>query len=277
MIERPRIFARASMLWLSTVVAWALLTAPSQAQMPTPDPAIYAPDYATLINQDTFLRQSMRPVTPQERTRERKRAHRPRRATARELRRLRYASRESVTAALRPLLIDRLTDGFDARWDESFRDDIERKVNDGTYLRGFASGIKETHGQARNLADAASVATLMLFGAYELEQGSAPQLDARGARRYILDNRQTFAQHRRLRRMTAPAKQREAETLGTIAVHALSFQAAMYAFAAQGTAEASFAAGYLDRNRQLIREFLRKQLHFDVTAYRLTSKGFVRS
>ena len=274
MLERPATLRRMGSVWLLTVVGLALAAVPGQAQLPTPDPAIYAPDYASLINQDTFLRQSMRPVTSQERSRQR--THRSRRPTARELGRLRFSSRESVTAALRPLLIDRLTDGFDARWDQSFRDDIQLKVNDGTYLRAFAAGIKETHAQPRNLADAASVATLMLFGAYELEQGSAPQLNVRGARRYLLDNRQAFAQHPRLRRMSASAKQREAETLGTIAVHALSFQAAMHAFAEQGTAEASFAAGYLDRNRQLIREFLRKQMHFDVTAYRLTSKGFLR-
>ena len=148
-------------------------------------------------------------------------------------------------------------------------------MNDGTYLRGFADGVEETHGQPRNLADAASVATLMLFAAYGLEQGSALQLNIRGARRYLLDNRQAFAKHPRLRGMSDAAKQREAETLGTIAWQALSFQAAMYAFAAQGDNEASFAAGYLDRNRQLIRQFLREQLHFDVTAYRLTSKRFV--
>ena len=277
MLERRATFARVGFLWLLTAVALVLVAAPSQAQIPTPDPAIYAPDYATLINQDTFLRQSMRPVTPQERSRQRKRKHPPRRANARELRRLRYTSRESVTAALRPLLIDRLTAGFDARWDESFRNDIALNVNNGTYLQGFAAGIHETHSQPSNLADAASVATLMLFSAYELEQGSTPQIDARGARRFILDNRQVFAQHPRLRRMSDSAKQREAETLGTIAVQALSFQAAMYAFADQGTAEASFAAGYLDRNRQLIQEFLRKQLHFDATGYRLTSKGFVRA
>ena len=274
---RPATVTRVCSLSLLTVIALALTPAPGQAQIATPDPAIYAPDYATLINQGTFLRQSMRPVTPQERSRERKRTNnRPRRASERELRRLRYSSRQSVTAALRPKLIDRLTNGFDARWDESFRDDIQTKVNDGTYLRGFAAGIEETHGQPRNLADAASVATLMLFGAYELEQGSAPQLNVRGARRYILDNRQAFAKHPRLQRMSDASKQREAETLATIAVQALSFQASMYAFAAQGDNEASFAAGYLDRNRQLIRQFLRKQLHFDVTAYRLTSKGFIR-
>ena len=276
MPKRPATVTRVCSLWLITVSALALTAAHGQAQIATPDPAIYAPDYATLINQDTFLRQSMRPVTPQERSRRRERTNRPRRATGRELRRLRYSSSESVTAALRPTLIDRLTNGFDARWDESFRNDIQANVNDGTYLRGFAAGLEENHGQRRNLADAASVATLMLFGAYELEQGSAPQLDVRGARRYILDNRQAFARNPRLRRMSDASKQREAETLATIAVQALSFQVAMYAFAAQGDDEASFAAGYLDRNRQLIREFLRKQLHFDVTAYRLTSKGFVQ-
>ena len=93
-------------LWMSAVIAFALTAAPSQAQIGTPDPAIHAPDYATLINQDTFLRQSMRPVTPQERSRQRKRTNRPRRATVRELRRLRYSSRVSVTAALRPMLLD---------------------------------------------------------------------------------------------------------------------------------------------------------------------------
>jgi hypothetical protein len=255
----------------------AAIATPSRAQISTPDPAIYAPDYATLINQATFLRQSMRPVTVQERSRRRKAPNRPRRATARELHRLRYVSRPSVTVALRPLLIDRLTNGFDARWDQSFRDDIQTNVNDGVYLRGFAAGIHELNAQPRNLADTASVATLMLVGAYDLEQGSAPRLNARGARRYVLDNRQVFAKRSRLRRMSDSAKQREAETLATIAMQALSYQVAMYAFAAQGDAEASFAAGYLDRNRQLIRQFLRKQLHFDVTAYRLTSKGFVRS
>jgi hypothetical protein len=264
-------------LCLLALAALAVSAAPSRAQIATPDPAIYAPDYATLINQATFLRQSMRPTTPQERSRQRERPNRPRLATAGELRRLRYAASRSVTAALRPRLIDRLTNGFDARWDQSFRDDIQARVNDGTYLRGFAAGIDELHGQPRNLADAASVATLMLVGAHELEQGSAPRLNVWGARRYILDNRQVFAKRSRLRGMSDSVKQREAETLATIAVQALSFQVAMYAFAAQGDAEASFAAGYLDRNRELIRQFLRNQLHFDVTAYRLTSKGFIPS
>lgn len=65
---------------LATAALWA--AAPAQAQIPTPDPAVFAPDYARVITQDQLLRDALR-QPGQKALRERERAKRRRNAKQR--------------------------------------------------------------------------------------------------------------------------------------------------------------------------------------------------
>jgi hypothetical protein len=82
----------------------ALSAAPAAAQLPTPDPAIYVPDYGAMIVQDTFLRQALgQPGSgtkaPKKKASKRKPAP-PKRPTARQRATLRFGADANVSTAV---------------------------------------------------------------------------------------------------------------------------------------------------------------------------------
>jgi|GEM_PF-3986799 hypothetical protein len=240
---------------LGAVLA-ALTAAPAAAQLPTPDPAIYVPNYAEMIAQNTFLRQSLgqpgggtrAPRKPPKKARSKVKT-----PTAAQRKTLRFGDDASVSAEVNQFFVE----NFAAPGVPP-----ETVVTDLNRLREMgAADLKGLGWSRRHLGDVAAYA---LFVSYLVANQTtrAPKQGVRLLRRAVTDE---LALDKAVRRRSDGEQQRLAELLLLRVGYYVGWSNDL---AAKGDPDGAEIV-----RRDMVR-FTRSVYGVDVSTVKLTAKGF---
>jgi hypothetical protein len=243
-------------LALGAVLA-ALLTAPAAAQLPTPDPAIYVPNYAEMIAQNTFLGQALgQPGNGTRAPRKPSRGNRPKpkpKPTAAQRRTLRFGADAAVSTKVNQFFLTNFAAPGVA---------AETVIADLNRLREIgAADLRSLGWSARHLGDVAAYGLLVSYFVAN-QTTRAPAKGVRGLRRAVTD---ALARDKAVRRRSDGEQQRLAELL--------LLRVGYYTGWSNDLAAKGDAAGAETVRRDLVR-FARSVYGLDVSAVRLTSTGF---
>jgi hypothetical protein len=230
--------------------------APAGAQIPTPSPGFYAPDYATLINQGTFLRQGMRqPGREAVDNHGDKPAKRPvHQPTGRQRATLRFAQNAKVTASVNRTFAESF--GAPGVPTDTVLADLAR-------LRStMVTELRHAGWHSNDLGDVAAYSLLIGYAVVN-QQTTVPDKAAAAVRQAV---RNALAAKPSVRKLSDARQQELAETL----VLRVSYNIGeVNALAGQGDAGTT-------ESRQRLRQFVRTVYGIDVAEVRLTSRGFVQ-
>ena len=235
-----------------------LAASPAAAQLPTPDPAIYVPDYGAMIAQDTFLRQSLGQPGAATRSapKPKRKAKRPKpvpRPTARQRATLKFGADPAVSDAVNQFFLEHFAaPGVPA----------ETVVADLNRLREIGhSDLRHMRWNARHLADVATYVLLVSYGSVN-DTTRLPPAGVKLLRRAVTDE---LARDKSVRRLSDAEQQRLGELL--------MLRVGYYV----GWRNDHVAKGNPDGAETLradLRRFVRSVYGIDVSAVRLTSRGF---
>lgn len=231
-----------------------LAAAPAAAQLPTPDPGIYVPDYSAMIAQDTFLRQALGQPGPG--TRSAPKPKRPKpvpRPTVRQRATLKFGADPAVSGAVNQFFLEHFA-----------APDVppETVVADLNRLRETGhSDLRVLRWNARHLADVAAYVLLVSYGSVN-DTTRMPSAGVRLLRRAVTDE---LARDKSVRRLSDAEQQRLAELLLLRAGYYIGWRNDL---AAMGNPDGA------EMLRADLRRFVRSVYGIDVTAVRLTRKGF---
>jgi hypothetical protein len=202
-----------------------------------------------------------------------KRRKKPRKATARQLRALRFAPDPAITQANHARLAEMLLAACPPErtgCPTNHAQIIAERLPTGQFLGEFGKNVKQLlHGSRNNVADAVSGFVLLSWVTQRAEPGRPDSLTAAetaGARRFLRDTRDALARSRKMRRIPDAKKQQFAEMLGNVAQHGINLQRTYLELGYPATA---------DEVSAYLRDLTEDWLGIDVADLRLTRRGFV--
>jgi hypothetical protein len=248
---------------LGRVLALALLcgglcAAPAAAQLPTPDPGLYVPDYGAMISQDTFLRQALgqpasgkRVKAPPKKTTKKPRP--PKRATAKQRATLKFGADPAVSTAVDQFFVENFAAPGVAP---------ETVIADLARLReaGHAD-LRLVRWNRRHLGDVAAYALLVGYGSVN-DTTKLSTAGMRKIRRAVTDE---LATTKGVRRLPDAEQQRIGELLLLRLGYYVGWRNDL---AAKGDPDGA------EELRRDLRRFIRSVYGVDVGDVRLTAKGF---
>jgi hypothetical protein len=234
----------------------ALAMTPAAAQLPTPDPALYVPDYGQMIAQDTFLRQALGQPGESARAPRKPPRAKPKPApkpTAKQRRTLKFGNDRAVTDEVNAFFLEHFAAPNVPA--ETVLADLDRLRKMG------AADLKRLRWSARHLGD---VAAYGLFVSYLVvnQTTRAPSKAVPRLRRAVVD---ALALDKAVRRRSDREQQRLAELLMLRVGYYVGWSNDL---AAKGDPEGAEAV-----RRDLVR-FVRSVYGVDVSAVKLTARGF---
>jgi len=246
---------------LLAVLACLAFAQPANAQLPTPDPALYVPDYGAMIAQDTFLRQALgqpggaaREQTAKERKKKAKRKKAaPKKPTARQRATLRFAPVGEVTAKVDQFFLENFAAPGVAP--EVVLADLARLRSIG------AEDIRRIGWRTTDLGDVAAYGLLVGYMVVN-QESRANRKGVALLRRAVVDE---LARTKSVRRMDDAGQQEVAELMLLRIAYYTGWRNDLVAKGEIGAAEQVTTS---------LQRYLRSVYGLDVSELRLGSRGF---